>query len=314
MKRKLPGRIVRLMRTVLTVILALTVLMCSVSACNEEVQKLNIENNFEQGVLYNESVQSIAVNEYEMYKKTLELDMGVESLLRVLAGQNDYVEALRDLTKYTEVELENMGYSAGNISIIEKLRNDSSYVPTDEELTLAAATFRFHIACSDSYVRDARSYYDFIWSFTWVTAPVRKYSDCVAVQWLGDFYMDENAIEAEITYVGSDANGNAVTHVEDYESDMRAAINPADNGCCLEFPAGMYVDDETYVVVDSGSGSFRLRCNEHGHPDISIGWLYAHYSVGIAAVNPQYGNSLPSITISGTFDEMASGSRTYYAN
>lgn len=308
MKKKLPLSNRKCIKAATAAILAFVTLMCSASACSRGEQ--GNESKSEQEFSYNGENLRMVMNEYELFKEECEKSAETTGL----ADQNAYVGALCDLTAYTETELKSMGYSSGNIAIVEKLRENPGYVPTDEELLLAAATFRFNIACSDSYVRDTRSYYDFIWSFTWVTAPVVKHTDCVAIQWLGDFYMDENAIEASVTYVGADAYGEDVSHTEDYESEMRMGINPAAQGCCLEFPAGMYIDSETYVVEDSGRGSFRLRCSEHGHPDVSIGWLYAHYQLGITSVNVTFGNSLPSITLGGNYDKMAEGSRTYYAN
>ena len=217
----------------------------------------------------------------------------------------EYIKLLRGLTKYSRDELIAMNYSAGKIELVEKMKEDNQYTPSDEELSRAGSTLRFTCVCSGSRVRDNHSWYDFIWSFKWSDTPLFTGEDIIAFHWAEDFFMDENHVEAEISYQGG---GN--TYVEDLSKDMKLGIMPNKKACSFRFPVKWEYDNSIYV--SSGSGSFRMSCTDHRHQDINMGWAYGQFVKTITNLDVAFGNHTPTITFGDATDTWVSGNRTFY--
>lgn len=296
-------------KKMLTMLLTICILCIPASACNVitnncESSYPNLTPVYEDGI----EGQSILVNEYDLYKFNASSKSSIAKEL-----QNDaYIHSLKELTKYSYEDLQKMNYSEGNIALIEKFRNDPTYVPSESELTRAGATVRCTFACSDSYMQNGKTYFDFIWSFRWTSAPVQKHKDAFGVHWHGDFYMDEVLVDAEVNYTGISSSGTPLSSTVDYGRTMRLGILPNKNACSLEFPLEKALGDT--LIAESGSGSFRLSCNDHLHPDVTIEWGYGHSMISVTSVNFNVGTDIPSITFGEDTDIVASGNRTYYVN
>lgn len=236
--------------TKLMVSLLLMVSLCiSASACNVE-RSGEGDNDNAPAKMENQAI----FNEYEWYKEQNTHTMGFN-----IEPSLEYIELLRELTEYSRDELIAMNYSAEKIEIVEKMKEDDQYIPSDEELSRAGATLRFTCVCSGSRVRDNNSWYDFIWSFRWSDTPLYKGKDIIAFHWVEDFSMDENSVEAEISYQGG---GN--TYV-------------------------MYSDNSSTIWCKSGKGQFSLHMNERV-TSVQIAWGYGHQTHGrVENINITFG-------------------------
>lgn len=274
------------------------------NACAEFEDSNTIETFSQASRDYFSTTSKSSFNEYENFKS-----LEAKKNTNISERNNAYINSLRILTSYSREELEALNYSEGNIQIIEKLKKDPSYIPSDAELLSAAATLDFWFACSDTYMRDTKTYFDYIWWYEWSSTPMFKNVDAIAFHWLGDFYMDEYSAQAEITYSG---NGNSVS--ENFHTEMKNGILPNKNACCFEVPVSYGNDKTSGLYALEGSGSFTVRCNDHGHPDMSIEWAYGEGMIGVQSVDIEVGNSLPSITLGKYYEIVVSGKRTYYVN
>lgn len=282
--------------TKLMVSLLLMVSLCiSASACNVE-RSGEGDNDNAPAKMENQAI----FNEYEWYKEQNTHTMGFN-----IEPSLEYIELLRELTEYSRDELIAMNYSAEKIEIVEKMKEDDQYIPSDEELSRAGATLRFTCVCSGSRVRDNNSWYDFIWSFRWSDTPLYKGKDIIAFHWVEDFSMDENSVEAEISYQGG---GN--TYVKDLSEDMRLGIIPNKKACSFKFPVKWELDNSMCAL--SGSGSFRMSCNDHRHQDINMGWAYGKIIKTVSGLDVEFGNNAPTITFGDSIDTWVSGNRTFY--
>lgn len=243
------------------------------------------------------STGQVVVNEYENFKTHYGDADSSKNRARM-----EYIKSLHDLTKYSKEELVAMNYSDGNIAIIEKMKQNSLYVPSDEELSRAGSTLRFTCVCSGSSVRDTHSWYDFIWSFKWNNAPVIKNKDIIAFHWIEDYVMDENSAQATITYQGA---GRTIT--KDYSSDMKYGIMPNEGACSFTFP----VKYNAAILAVKGSGSFTMRCNDHRHVSILLGWAYGQTITTVTDIDYMFGTGAPTISFGSAVDTVVSEYRNF---
>lgn len=239
------------------------------------------------------SANGAVFNEYEWYQNTH------------AASNVEYIRRLKRLAKYSKNELIARKYSAEKIEIVEKLRKDPRYVPSDEELTLAGSTLRFYCVCSDSRVRDNNSSYDFIWSFQWSDTPLYQGTDIIAFHWIGDFYMDEISVDAEISY-----HSDGTVHTEDLAKRMKLGIIPNKKACTLSFPAKWESDSSAL----RGRGSFRMCCTDHRHSDINMGWGYGKLFKAASEQALTFGDNSPSIAFGDSTHVVVTGNRTYFTD
>ena len=218
----------------------------------------------------------------------------------------EYIRRLKRLTKYSKNELIARKYSAEKIEIVERLRKDPRYVPSDEELTHAGSTLRFYCVCSGSRVRDNNSSYDFIWSFQWSDTPLYQGTDIIAFHWIGDFYMDEISVDAEISY-----QSDGTAHTEDLAKRMKLGIIPNKKACTLSFPAKWESDPSASAL--HGSGSFRMCCTDHRHSDIK-GWGYGKLFKAASEQALTFGDNSPFIAFGDSTHLAVTGNRTFFTD
>lgn len=174
---------------------------------------------------------------------------------------------------------------------------------SEEALSPAAPALRFICVCSGSSVSDTHSWYDFIWSFQWSDPPVGKRPDMIAFHWFGDLTMDEDSTQASITYQGEDG-----TITEDFSDEMKYGIMPNKNMCAFAVPAEYHTDKS----VVRGSGSFRMRCNDHRHTNLRMGWAYDQTVGKAASTKTGVDAGFPAITFGKEADELEFEYRKFY--
>ena len=294
-----------------TLFLAFAMLLCPVCACAyEEDNSTPLDT---EASVSNDSV--VTVSEYEMYIASKLSDVTMFSTEVPEYYNTEYILRLKTLTQYSEDELDRMGYSDGNIAIIEELKKNPSYVPTSEELAAASATLQFTFVCSDTYMRETETYFDFIWWFRWSDTPTQTYTDAVVAHWLDDFFVDETTVEAEVEYSSVTLDGEDILVIKDLSTKAKNGIMPNENACEIEIPLNITktVDGKKYQLMGyEGSGSFRLMCDLEAHSNIHICWKYGHSSYGVTDVEVSFSDAV--ITFGPQTTTLAEGDRTFYVN
>lgn len=300
-----------------TVIFALAFAMLLTSACAHDHNVSESEKVALAAELAQVSEVPATINEYQAYLASKAEE--ISTLSADSASVNDeYVDALRDLTRYSSVELKRMGYSSGNIAIVEKLKSDPAYVPSSSELSRAASTLQFTFVCTNNKVRDTYSYFDFSWWFRWNSTPAYRSSDIVVAHWYADYILSESTPTAEIIYTNVTTNGEDIIKTVNFDSEARNGISPSNKTWSLQFPMNQTttVNGTKYQIFSKeGSGSFRLRCDMHNHTTATVDWEYGHSIIEITGdIGFEIGTIFPTITFAEGTERMVEGSAIFYAN
>ncbi|MDF2838380.1 MAG: hypothetical protein K0S60_83 [Evtepia sp.] len=188
---------------------------------------------------------------------------------------NGYIEQLNSLTQYSDETLTERGYSEGNIKIVEKMREDENYLPSNSELMAAAAELRMTLNAYGIKGSNSTAY-NVYWNYYWTSSPVFQDRDGVAISWSGDYICDENSVSMKL-------NRGYTTNVwYDNTQAMIDGIQPANHGIGGEFEL------LSNGFARAGQGSFTLKCYDHVHSAVQLQWSYGHskwtisgYSIGI---------------------------------
>lgn len=226
-----------------------------------------------------------------------------DSITDRMQAKKEYSDALRDLTAYSETELMNMGYSNGTIDLVEKLREDMDYEPTEAELTAAAPTMTFY--CYDFVASTAGNRTDatFKWTFEWDSRPNMRREDCVGAIWNVNGMVSQYE-SFQITF------SDGTTYEDNDGLYGMEIVNESENRMLYyKFPMD---SDNSLAWCKSGRGEFRLHLNERVTA-IQIAWGYGHQEVeevtaitlSIGSFGVQFGNG---------YETLCGAVRTYYVN
>lgn len=243
---------------------------------------------------------SYTANEFSMaVTRAMESSLNPEDALR--AVKSEYTSALRELTTYTQTELEQIGYSDEAISLITTMKANRTYTPSVNELARASANVDFNLYCTE-YDKDStnmRTDFTFEWDFEWDSCPILKMNDCVGAYWhSSNVSCEEDTISYSVTF----SNGTTYTHTNPNAYGMDWGSSFVDQAVWMQFRMSR---DDTTAWCESGEGTFSLVANKalnalqlsygYGHKEFVVGGITIGYKSGCINFGTAYNTLDPGV-------------------